>query len=128
DRRVAPAGGRSPKFSLRGRVLPESRSEAAMTDDKLKELEALTSVEPDTDGKVRVRAGDLRQLVSELRELRQHAADLSAHQGVVPSLHRLLTNLSAYGDPSEEVDTVSARIKIQDPGRCGLCESALTHV
>jgi hypothetical protein len=89
-----------------------------MTDEKLSELEAVCSAEADEDGKVKLFAGDVLQLVNELRELRKHAADLSAHEGAIANLHRLLTNLCAYGERPPRVEVnVSSRIPIQDPGR-----------
>jgi hypothetical protein len=89
-----------------------------MTDEKLNELEAVCSVEADKDGKVKLDSGDVLQLVSELRELRKHAADLSAHEGAIANLHRLLANLCSYTERSPDVgSTGSGRIAIQDPGR-----------
>ncbi len=89
-----------------------------MTDEKLNELEAMCSLEADGDGKVRLYPGDVQELVSELRELRKHAADLSAHEGTIANLHRLLTNLCAYGGrPSSVEADVAGRIPVQDPGR-----------
>lgn len=89
-----------------------------MTDEKLKELEAVCSVEADEDGKVKLYSGDVLELVNELRALRKHAADLSAHEGAIANLHRLLAKLCAYGErpPGVGVDA-SSPIAIQDPGR-----------
>jgi len=89
-----------------------------MTDEKLNELEAMCSVEADGDGKVALYRGDILGLISELRDLRRHAADLSSHEGTIANLHRLLANLVAYGERTPGVSvTVSSRIAIQDPGR-----------
>ena len=89
-----------------------------MTDEKLNELEAACSVEADQDGKVKLHRGDVLELVHELRELRKHAADLSAHEGTIANLHRLLTNLSAYGERSPSLGVkLSGHIPVQDPGR-----------
>ena len=89
-----------------------------MTDEKLNELEAACGVEADEEGKVKLHPGDVLDLVNELRELRKHAADLSAHEGAIANLHRLLSGLCAYGErpPSTGVE-VSGRIAVQDPGR-----------
>jgi hypothetical protein len=89
-----------------------------MTDEKLIEVEAVCSAEADDDGKIRLYPGDVLELVNELRELRKHAADLSAHEGAIANLHRLLTNLCAYGERPPSVGVrVSSRIAVQDPGR-----------
>jgi len=89
-----------------------------MTDEKLNELEAACSVEADKDGRVRLHPGDVLDLVNELRELRKHAADLSAHEGAIANLHKLLSNLCAYGERSPNVGVnVGAPIPVQDPGR-----------
>lgn len=87
-----------------------------MTDEKLNELEAKCRVEADKDGKVRLDSGTVLQLVSELRELRKHAADLSAHEGAIANLHRLLASLCSYTE-SPPAPGSSDRIAIQDPGR-----------
>ena len=89
-----------------------------MTDEKLSELEAVCGAEADEDGKVKFYPGDVLELVHELRELRKHAAELSTHAGAIANLHRLLTNLCAYGErPSNVGVRVSSRIAVQDPGR-----------
>jgi hypothetical protein len=89
-----------------------------MTDERLSELEAVCGAEADEDGKVKFRPGDVQELIYEVRELRKHAADLSAHAGAIANLHRLLTNLCAYGERSSNVGVrVSSRIAVQDPGR-----------
>jgi hypothetical protein len=89
-----------------------------MTDEKLNELEAVCRVEAVNDGQVTLDSGDVLELVNELRELRKHAADLSAHEGAIANLHRLLANLCAYGEGPPSVDTqVSSRVAVQDPGR-----------
>jgi hypothetical protein len=89
-----------------------------MTDEKLNELEVVCSVEADADGKIRLSSGDVLALVNELRELRRHAADLSAHEGAIANLHRLLASLCAYGDRPRGVgEDESSRVAIQDPGR-----------
>jgi len=86
-----------------------------MTDEKLNELETACSVGADKDGKVKLSSGDVLELVSELRELRKHASDLSAHVGAIGNLHRLLANLGSYTERSP--DDGSGRIAVQDPGR-----------
>ena len=90
-----------------------------MTDEKLNELEAICREEVDEDGNVKLDAGDVLEAVNELRELRSHAADLSAHEGAIAKVHRLLTSLSAYADdsPVSAGIAVSGRIPVQDPGR-----------
>ncbi len=89
-----------------------------MTDERLSELEAVCGAEADEDGKVKFCPGDVLELIYELRELRKHAADLSAHAGAIANLHRLLTNLCAYGERFSNVGVrVSSRIAVQDPGR-----------
>lgn len=89
-----------------------------MTDEKLSELEAVCNAGADNDGKVRLSAGDVLELVSELRELRRHAADLGAHHSAIASLHHILTNLCAYSERSPAVVlTPEGRIAVQDPGR-----------
>jgi hypothetical protein len=89
-----------------------------MTDEKLNELEAACSVEADKDGKVKLHPGDVLELVSELRELRRHAADLSAHEGAIANLHKILANLCTYGERSPNVGVnISGHIPVQDPGR-----------
>jgi hypothetical protein len=89
-----------------------------MTDEKLNELEAECRAKADSDGEVKLAPGDVLELVNELRERRKHAADLSAHEGAIANLHRLLANLCVYGEgpPSAEVQA-SSRVAIQDPGR-----------
>ena len=89
-----------------------------MTEGKLNELETVCGVEADQDGTVRLQAADILELVNELRERREHAADLRAHEGAIANLHRLLASLSAYGEDSPAVGLDAAgRIAIQDPGR-----------
>lgn len=89
-----------------------------MTEGKLNELETICSVEADKDGRVRLYATDVLELVNELRERRKHAADLRAHEGAIANLQRLLASLSAYGEDSPAVGLDAAgRIAIQDPGR-----------
>lgn len=89
-----------------------------MTDEKLDELEAACSGKKDKDGKVRLDPGDVLELVRDLRELRKHAAGLSALQEAVGTMHRLLGDLCAYGARPTDIGTnVSNRIAIQDPGR-----------
>lgn len=89
-----------------------------MTDEKLSELEAACSAAADQDGMVRLPPRDVLEMVSELRELRRHAADLSAHHGAIANLHRILSNLCAYGEQPTDVGvTVANRIAVQDPGR-----------
>lgn len=89
-----------------------------MTEEKLNELEAVCSAAAGEDGKVKLYPGDVMDLVNELRELRQHAAALSAHEGAIANMHRLLTSLGSYVElpPSVGVDD-SGHIVIQDPGR-----------
>jgi hypothetical protein len=89
-----------------------------VTEGKLNELETICSVEADKDGTVRLRAGDILELVRELRERRKHAADLSEHQGAIANLNRLVASLCAYRARSPEDDSnETGRIAIQDPGR-----------
>jgi hypothetical protein len=89
-----------------------------MTDEELNELEAACSVEADKDGKVKLHPGDVLELVNELRALRKHAADLSAQEGAIAKLHKILANLSTYGERSPDVEVnVGGRIPVQDPGR-----------
>ena len=89
-----------------------------MTDEKLNELAAACSVEADKDGKVKLHPGDVLELVNELRELRMHAAALSAHEGAIANLHKILANLWTYGERSPDVEpNGSGRIPVQDPGR-----------
>jgi hypothetical protein len=89
-----------------------------MTDEQLYELEAVCRVKADNAGQVTLDPGDVLELVNELRELRKHAADLSAHEGAIANLHRLLSNLCAYGDGPTSADVqVSSRVAVQDPGR-----------
>lgn len=87
-----------------------------MTDEKLDELEAACSVKADKDGKIRLDSGAVLDLVRELRKLRKHAADLSAHEGAIANLHRLLANLCSDTESSRGSES-SGRIAIQDPGR-----------
>ncbi len=89
-----------------------------MTEGKLNDLETACRVEADKDGTVRLRAGDILELVNELRERRKHATDLRAHEGAVANLQRLLASVCTYGDDSPAVGLDAAgRIAIQDPGR-----------
>ncbi|HJW50597.1 MAG TPA: hypothetical protein VJ501_01195 [Burkholderiaceae bacterium] len=89
-----------------------------MTEGKLNELETACRVEADKDGTVRLRAGDVMELVNELRERRRHAADLRAHESAVANLQRLLASVCTYGEDSPAVGLDAAgRIAIQDPGR-----------
>jgi hypothetical protein len=89
-----------------------------MTDEKLDALEAACSGKPDKDGKVRLDAADVLALVRDLRELRKHAAGLSALEEAVGTMHRLLGDLCAYkARPSDIGANVSNRIAVQDPGR-----------
>jgi len=89
-----------------------------VTEGKLNELEAVCSFEADQDGRVRLRAADVMELVNELRERRRHAADLRAHEGAVANLQRLLASVCTYGEDSPAVGLDAAgRIAIQDPGR-----------
>ena len=89
-----------------------------MTEGKLNDLETVCRVEADNDGTVRLRAGDILELVNELRERRKHAADLSEHQGAIANLNRILASLVAYGTSSPDDDSnKTGRIAIQDPGR-----------
>lgn len=89
-----------------------------MTDEKLNELEAACSAGAGEDGTVRLHRGDVLELVNELRELRQHAAALSAHEGAIAHMHRLLTSLCAYSErPPSVGGSASGRIAVQDPGR-----------
>ena len=89
-----------------------------MTEEKLNELEAVCSAAADADGKVKLSPADVMDLVNELREIRKHAAALSAHDGAIANMHRLLTSLGAIVElpPSVGVDA-TGRIVIQDPGR-----------
>ncbi len=89
-----------------------------MTDEKLNELEAVCSTAADQDGRVKFYPDDVLEMVNELRELRKHAVALSAHEGVIGNMHRLLTSLCAYSERSPGVgENASGRIAIQDPGR-----------
>ena len=89
-----------------------------MTDEKLDELETACRTEADKDGKVRLDPGDVLELVNDLRELRKHAAGLTALEGAVGTVHRLLGDLCAYGTRSPVIGVnVSSRIAVQDPGR-----------
>jgi hypothetical protein len=89
-----------------------------MTDEKLSELEAVCNAAADKDGNVRLSAGDVLELVNELRALRRHAADLRAHQGAVANLHQILCKLCADGEPAPIAAlTAEGRIAVQDPGR-----------
>jgi hypothetical protein len=89
-----------------------------MTDDKLSELEAACNAAKDSDGNVRLSAGDLLELVNELRALRKHTADLRAHQGAIANLHQILCKLCADGESAPIVAlTAEGRIAVQDPGR-----------
>jgi len=90
-----------------------------MTDEKLNELEAACNVNVNGDGEVSLKSGDVLELVSELRELRKHAADLCAHEGTIASLQRLLAKLGSYASSPCDVGVMSGsgRIPIQDPGR-----------
>jgi hypothetical protein len=89
-----------------------------MTDEKLDELEAACSAAADGDGKVELYPDDVLEIVNELRELRKHATALSALEGAVGTMHRLLTNLCAYGERPPDVGVmVSSPIAVQDPGR-----------
>jgi len=89
-----------------------------VTEGKLNDLETVCRVEADKDGTVRLRAGDILELVNELRERRKHAAVLSEHQGAIANLNLLLASLCAYGvsEPDDDSNT-TGRIPIQDPGR-----------
>ena len=89
-----------------------------MTEGKLNELETICSVEADQDGRVRLYAADVLELVNELRERRKHAADLRAHEGAIANLHRLLAGLSRLrGRFACRRLGSSGHIAIQDPGR-----------
>jgi len=89
-----------------------------MTEERLKQLEAACRAKSDEDGKVKLDSSDVLGLVNELRELRSHAAALSAHQGTIAQMHRLLTNLRAYAErPAGDEEDGTGRIAIQDPGR-----------
>ena len=88
-----------------------------MTDERLKALEATCSAAA-AGGRVNVDAADVLDLVRELRELRKHASDLSAHQGAIANLQLLLMNLTAYVESGPQDDEEgSGRIAVQDPGR-----------
>ena len=89
-----------------------------MTDEKLAELEAACSTKADKDGMVRFNPDDVLELVRDLRELRMHAAGLTALEGAVGTMHRLLGDLCAYGTRSPVIGAnVGNRIAVQDPGR-----------
>lgn len=89
-----------------------------MTDEKLDQLEAVCSSGADENGKVMLARDDVLELVSELRELRKHAAALSALEGSVGTVYRVLGNLCAYRDRQPGIGAgVSGRIAVQDPGR-----------
>lgn len=89
-----------------------------MTDDGLNELEAACRVEANQDGRVLLSATDVLDAIQELRELRNHAAQLHAHEGTIAHLHRMLTHLGSYKeDASADARTGDGRISIQDPGR-----------
>jgi hypothetical protein len=89
-----------------------------MTDEKLDQLEAACSAKADTDGKVRLDSGDVLELVRDLRELRKHAAGLSALEGAVATMHRLMGDLCAYHARPQGIGAnVDSRIAVQDPGR-----------
>jgi hypothetical protein len=89
-----------------------------MTDEKLDELEAACSAKADKDGMVRFDPGDVLELVRDLRELRKHAAGLTALEGAVGTMHRLLGDLCAYGTRSPVIGVDAGnRIAVQDPGR-----------
>jgi hypothetical protein len=89
-----------------------------MTEEKLNELEAVCRVAADEDGKVKLDLADVLDLVSELRNLRMHAAALSAHEGAIGNMHRLLTSLLVYAEPPTSAgESGSGRVAIQDPGR-----------
>jgi hypothetical protein len=87
-----------------------------MTGEKLDKLAALCAAGAAGNGKVSVDAGELLELVSELRELQKHTFALSALAGSVDSLHRLLGTLSAHHDL--DLGSSGAHpIAVQDPGR-----------
>jgi hypothetical protein len=89
-----------------------------MTEERLQQLEAACRANADNDGKVRLESGEVLDLVKELRELRNHATALSAHQGTIAHMHRLLTSLRAYAEhPTGDEESGTGRIAIQDPGR-----------
>ena len=89
-----------------------------MTDEKLDELEAACNAKADKDGKVRLDSGDVLELVRDLRELRKHAAGLSALEEAVATMHRLMGDLCAYRARPQGIGAnVSNRIAVQDPGR-----------
>ena len=89
-----------------------------MTDEKLDELEAACSVKAVEEGKVQLDPRDVLELVRDLRELRKHAAGLTALEGAVGTMHRLLGDLCAYGTRSPVIGVnASSRIAVQDPGR-----------
>ena len=89
-----------------------------MTDEKLDELEAACSARAVKEGKVELDPSDVLELVRDLRELRKHAAGLTALEGAVGTMHRLLGDLCAYGTRSPVIGVnASSRIAVQDPGR-----------
>jgi len=89
-----------------------------MTDEKLDELEAVCRGEADEDGKIKLFRRDVLELVTELRELRKHAAVLSALEAAVGTVHRVLANVFAYRERQPGVGAgVSGRVAVQDPGR-----------
>ncbi|HTN48654.1 MAG TPA: hypothetical protein VMK32_04410 [Burkholderiaceae bacterium] len=88
-----------------------------MTDQRLKELVSVCTAPADKDGKVKVDPACVMELVSELRELRKHAADLRVHQGAIANLHQVLLNFCSYAEGPIEGGEGSGRIAIQDPGR-----------
>jgi hypothetical protein len=88
-----------------------------MNDDRLKALETACRATA-AGGKIELYASDVLDLVRELRELRKHACNLSAHHETIARLHTLLASLSAYAEgPLEDDSEGSGRIAIQDPGR-----------
>lgn len=90
-----------------------------MTDERLKALEAACRAVA-AGGKVEFYATDVLDLVRELRELRRHATNLSAHQSTIESLQLILLNLREYAGRSFDEDdgeSGSGQIPVQDPGR-----------
>jgi hypothetical protein len=88
-----------------------------MTDERLDELQAACSGETDQDGKIELYRSDVLALVSELRELRRHASALSALEGAVGAIYRVVGNLCAYTERSPGAAASGGRIAVQDPGR-----------
>jgi hypothetical protein len=89
-----------------------------MTDEQLNALEKLCRAETAKEGRVSVRAEELLELVNELRELRRHAADLSAHEATIANLHRLVSRFRARAERSPDFgDSGSGHVVVQDPGR-----------